>query len=430
MSVTGREDPKLPSLTSNFSWTFLGNVTYAGSQWLLLIVLARLGSQTDLGQYALATAVSAPVFIFSNLKLRSIQAADALNEYEFSTYFSLRLITSVAALLVILLLSAISDYGGAVAWVVISVAVAKGIESISDILFGLLQRHEHMDAIAKSMMIKGLISIGVFTAGIWGTHSVLGGVIGLIIAWTSTLLIVDFRNAVKLIGREALRPVWDLASIRQLALLAWPLGSTVAINSLAVSVPRFFIEGILTTEHLGVFAAISYIMVAGSTVIAAIGQSATPRLARLYRTGNVVAHYRLTLKLLLMGATVGLLGILIVALFGRQILDVAYGHSYVEYNRVFLWVMVNAFVGYAYVFLGTALTSMKKFRIQLPVHVVGLVILIFFCWILVPDFELIGAVWAMIISNCFQASAYAVVFLRIFRGNNRPIDGGTHNVLD
>src|SRR3954469_7592651 len=85
------------SLRSNFSWTFAGNVVYAGCQWGMLMVLAKLGSPERVGQFALGLAVTAPILMFSNLQLRAIQATDARREYRFGHYLALRLATTALA---------------------------------------------------------------------------------------------------------------------------------------------------------------------------------------------------------------------------------------------------------------------------------------------------------------------------------------------
>src|SRR2546425_157717 len=78
MATGVRTDLVAPrSLRANFSWTLAGNVVYAACQWGMLIVLARLGSPTMLGQFALGLAVTTPVIIFANLQLRAVQTTDA-----------------------------------------------------------------------------------------------------------------------------------------------------------------------------------------------------------------------------------------------------------------------------------------------------------------------------------------------------------------
>src|SRR5262245_17210531 len=49
------------SLRRNFSWSFAGNAVYAGCQWGMLMVMAKLGSPEVVGQFALGLAVTGPI---------------------------------------------------------------------------------------------------------------------------------------------------------------------------------------------------------------------------------------------------------------------------------------------------------------------------------------------------------------------------------
>ena len=92
----------IPSLRSNFAWTFAGNMLYAGCQWGMISVLAKLGSPSITGQFTLGLAVSAPVFMFTNLQLRAVQATDVNADCGFADYFSLRLLATLLGLAAII----------------------------------------------------------------------------------------------------------------------------------------------------------------------------------------------------------------------------------------------------------------------------------------------------------------------------------------
>ena len=95
----GEEPPKpaRPSLRRNVAWTGLANAVYAGCQWAILVALAKAGSAEMVGQFALGLAVTAPVFMFANLQLRSLQATDAKEQYAFADYLGLRVLGVVIA---------------------------------------------------------------------------------------------------------------------------------------------------------------------------------------------------------------------------------------------------------------------------------------------------------------------------------------------
>jgi hypothetical protein len=96
-----RQRSRRLTLRVNFLWTLAGNVIYAACQWGILVALAKIGTVQMVGEFALALAITAPILVGAGLALRAVEATDALGEYEFRDYFSLRLLTSAAAVLVV-----------------------------------------------------------------------------------------------------------------------------------------------------------------------------------------------------------------------------------------------------------------------------------------------------------------------------------------
>ena len=412
--------PRPLSLRRNFSWALLGNIIYAICQWGMLSVLARLGSPERVGQFALALAITAPVVLFANLKLRTVQATDINNEYAFGVYLALRLVTVSVALMVI---------AGIVWWrfdnslgaVVLMMGVAKSIESISDVLFGLLQKHERMDRIARSQIMKGVASLVGFALVVWLTDRLLLGIIAMALVWGGVLVFYDLPNAARILRQTAsdsiddrtlaLRPDWSFSRTRRLARQAFPLGLTVMLGSLTTSIPQYFLEHFRGTHDVGLYAAMSYPLVAGSLVVGAMGQSATPRLAQRYASHDLRGFNRLVLQLVGWGMVIGALGPLVVLGFGRHLLTLLYGAAYASETGVFVLIVLAAGLGYGYVFLGTALSAMRRFDIQFPATLAGVVILSGLCIVLVPSFGLVGIGWALVVTQITQLGIYALLAL-------------------
>src|SRR5947208_1101307 len=83
-----------PSLRKDFAWILAGNSVYAATQWGIVMALAKLSSVTAVGQLALGMAVTAPIFLFSNLNLRLVLATDGGHQYAFGAYLRVRLLTT------------------------------------------------------------------------------------------------------------------------------------------------------------------------------------------------------------------------------------------------------------------------------------------------------------------------------------------------
>src|SRR5437660_584104 len=161
------------SLKRNFSWTFLGNVVYTACQLGMVTVLAKLGSPEMVGQFALGLAITSPAMSFANLKARGIQASDAKREFRFSEYLGFTLVLTVLGLLLIGGSTWSGGYGIETALVILAVALGKAFDVISDVFFGLYQLNEHMDRIAKPLMVNGFLSVAALGGVVYLTGSVV-----------------------------------------------------------------------------------------------------------------------------------------------------------------------------------------------------------------------------------------------------------------
>jgi O-antigen/teichoic acid export membrane protein len=421
-----RSGPHRLTLRVNFLWTLSGNVVYAGCQWGMLVVLAKLGTPQIVGEFALALAITAPIVLGAGLSLRSVQATDAASEYPFGDYLSVRLLTTAAAGAVIVGIVCLSSYGWHTAAVILVVGLAKGFESISDIFYGLLQQHERMDRIALSMMIKGMLSLTALGAAIYLTGDLLLGVCGLAVVWLLLLIFYDVRNGATVLEADTsfdvrsalprqLQLSWRPRALMTLTVLALPVGIVMALTSFNSNIPRYFIEHHLGSWDLGIFAAVAYPLAAGSTVINALGQSTVPRLARYYADGDYRAFSSLMCKLLGLGLAIGLGGILLIWLAGRQVLLLLYQPEYAEHTGTFLWLGLAAGIGYVASFLGYAMTAARYFHAQLPVFLITTLVTAAGCAVLVPRYQLSGTAIAMILAGICQAIGSAAVITHALR---------------
>jgi O-antigen/teichoic acid export membrane protein len=381
----------------------------------MLVVLAKLGNPEMVGTFTLGLAVTAPVMMFSNLQLRDIQTTDAKNHYLFNDYLGLRLITTGLALPIILWITLATGYKGETAIVIILIGFAKGLESISDVFYGLLQKHEKMDRMAISVMMKGPLSLLMLSIGTYISGSIVWGVLGLVIAWACILLIWDIPSYRWLINKftsegeipdslegKTAKPRWQLGTIRKLIWLSLPLGLVMMLISLNANIPRYFLEHSLGKKELGVFAALAYLIVAGNMVVSALGSAARPRLAKYYAGANVSAYQKLLFQLVAIACLLGLSGILVAWVAGGQILTIVYQPEYAKYTELLIWLMVTAGIGYVSSFLGEGMTAARYFRTQIPLFIV------------VTSTSAIASFW-FIPKNGLKGAAIALMIAEIVR---------------
>jgi len=321
--------------------------------------------------------------------------------------------------LVVIGLAALRRDTRAVACVIVGMGAAKSFESVSDVIYGLFQKRERMEKIALSMSLKGVLSLTVLGACVAVTGSVAAGTAGLAITWAIVLLAYDAPTCSRmLVGREDAqlgRTVVHGPGLRALALRSLPLGVVTMLLSLISNVPRYYVDHYLGPGPLAIFTGMAYLMVAGNTVVGAIGQSASPRLARHYAEGDGPAFRRILGRLVSACAAIGVLGLVVAVVAGRPLLTLLYRPEYAEHQGAFLWIMVAASFSYVGGILGVAVTSARWFHGQTYIHAASLAVVLALNAFLVPRAGLEGAGIAIALHWLLATSAYAFVLRHILR---------------
>ena len=394
------------TLRYNFSWSFVGNIVYAGCQWGSLAALAKLTNAGQVGAISLGLAVTAPIFLFSQLQLRTIQATDAKEEYNFSDYLGMRLLLTAFAMLIVGVAVLAGRDKTQDILIIAAVASVKAVESLADIFYGKMQQLERMDYIAKSRITKGILSLIMFIIVIYYTKNIFPALLIQAAIATAVLCLYDSKNVIRLVrirhqsceqsNWAIIKPRFNSRKMTKLAILALPLGCVMALISLNTNMPRYFIANYLGKTSLGIFTALAYIIVTGNMVISAMGQAAVPRLAKYYASADKKHYLSLLTRLTGLGLIIAVGGILVSVFAGRMILTILYSQEYAAHLTVFIVLMVYGGFNFVASFLGYGMTAARYFRLQLPLFSVVVLTTALASWVLIPSQGLIGAALSMI----------------------------------
>lgn len=405
----------VPSLRTNFKWTFSGNIIYAACQWGMLSIVAKAGSTTIVGEFALGLAIAAPVFMFTSLALRAVQATDARSEFNFSDYFTLRVLASTLGLLTVAGLVWGLHYDAGTRLVVMLVAAAKAVESLSDVVAGLLQKFERLDQVAVSLMVRGVLSVGAFGAAFLSTGSLPAAVATLVLTWTAVLLAYDLWRAREVMGEaHAFFRVRGIA-LKKLLVLCVPVGVVMTLSSVNVNLPRYLLVKYMGQAELGIFASMAYLVIAATLIINALGESATARLARMFANHDRAGFWRVMQTLLLTAAVIPVAGVPIALLFGHKLLTLLYRPEYAEHVSVLVILVVTTGLTAVGSFMGYGLTATRSFRIQPVILGTTTLMTLVLCVLMIPRLGLNGAALALLGSGIVYAGGNALALRNSLR---------------
>jgi O-antigen/teichoic acid export membrane protein len=290
-----------------------------------------------------------------------------------------------------------------------------------------------MDVIAGSLMIKGIASVILMALATFAARSAVAAAVGVLIASAGILAFYDWPMS-RRVRAEVSQGNHDgignaLSSVRfsrlcQLGAVALPLGVVQGLVSLSANIPRYQLEARSGLSDLGVFSAMASLIVIGQTIVSALGNVASPRLAQLYAVADGVGFAKLLLRIVCFGAAVGVMAIGVTALCGTQLLSILFRPEYAAHADVLTIVMIGAAFAYIAWLLGFALTAAQLFREQIPV----LAAVCGSAWLasraLIPAFGLAGAAMGFAVSMAVQAVGAALILIYAMR-RNRAVSHGT-----
>jgi O-antigen/teichoic acid export membrane protein len=390
---------------------FIGTAVYAGGQFATLVVLAKLLPPEFVGRYALGLALVYPVMAFTNLQLKAVVTSEIRREIHFGHYVTLRLLTTLTALLIIFGITQALRYERELTAAVLMVAVVYSIEAISDVYYARLQLHDRMDAISKSMIARAVLSVLGVALATYVTRSVVWGLTGIAVARTIVLFAYDLAarthglaGASNVTRREALGPRVDVKVQRALLSLSLPLGVIVLLGCLNTYMPSYFIKHWLGERELGIFATIGFVVSVGNMAVVSLGQSAFTRLSRAYNSGNSSVFASLLVKLVAFGAGIGAVGMVVSKLAGRELLTIVFRPEYAQRADLLPWIMAAGGVMYMAQFLGFGLTAAGFYNSQVFLNVAASASLVVACYLL-SDQGFWGVILAMLIAAIVQFAA-------------------------
>jgi O-antigen/teichoic acid export membrane protein len=419
-----------PSLRRNFTWTLIGNAIFAASQWGILVVLTRLGSAAEVGRLSLAATVATPLVVFANLQLRAVFVSDASGRFPFRDYLGVQLLLAPLALVAVVGVG-LAGYSGAQVTAIVLYGIGRVVDGVGDVFYGLEQKRERMDLMARSLMIRAAVSLVLFAVGYRLTGSLNAALVAWPVAWAVPLLAFDLPRC-RALARAAgggdeegrLRPRWRPATIKAIVWTALPMGMVMLLIQLRNTVPRTMLESAQGEAALGIFSAMAYLVLVSNTVVMALSQSSIARLARNHADGDARA-FRVTVgKLMVVGVLLGLAGVAVARWWGGPLITLLYGAEYAVRGDLFVLIMAGGGLMNLGSLLGAPATAMQAFRSQLVIHALNAGLLVAMGRWLIPAHGMAGAAWTVLAGSAWVTLAYGAVVSRGMRrlGGKRHVE--------
>ena len=397
-----------------FIWNSGGLSFYFACKWVLTILVVRFSSGfEDAGFLALAMSITNIAFCIAAYNVRTYQVSDITNEYKSSTYVTARLITVTAAFLLCTFYCLIFigiDYRSVI--VIVYMLLISG-EAFSDVFQGMAQKLWRMDITGISLLVRGVVLIGVFTllyivSGLW--LAILGSSI-------MTILVILLFEAKRLNKLEAFCIKFNWNELRKLLITCFPLMLVTLLYISFISIARISLENATNVETLGVFNSATILSILIVQLAGFIFVPLVNFLSKSLSEGN----YKLFNNIFLLTCggiiVISSVGIILTIVFGEQILRLLFGDDIVAYAHLLTESFFVAGLASLLSFLMTVLVVMRKIKTILLGCAAGVLCCISLSQWFLSSFGISGANYMQILGIGVSVGvlliAYTVYFIRL-----------------
>jgi O-antigen/teichoic acid export membrane protein len=356
-----------------------------------LIIIARLLTTEDVGVYSLALAVTAPLTLFFNMKMKAIVVTE--DYINIGQYKHVRSFLNIISFVVVIIVTMIfySQY----LYVFIYVAAMKILDIQSEFYQSIPQRNKNFKVPSYLMVTKNTLIIITFSLLVIYTDNLSIALFGVVLTQILHLSVERSyfnKNIIKKNDESQ-------NSVKKIFLMLIPLGFVQMLYSFGANIPKYLLDIYESVELVGVFSAVFYLFTLINLLMTSLSQTLLPyariifnkdkrRFLRMvnYDAGIAIAGF-------------GILLFLFTNLFGETILRIIYGEEFV------VSVLVLNFLVFSVVFnmlswvYDATLLIFRFIQLQPYLTFINIVITTLLSMLLIRQYGLLGASISIFIYN-------------------------------
>lgn len=353
---------------SIYVWNAVNAMVLAMQSPIVLAVATRTNGEADAGIFSIALAEANLMYFLGQYGLRRYQSSDIKEDYSFSEYHAMRIITTSFMLAGCLLygLNGIifKDYSINKFLIIMGVCFIKGIMSYADVLHGHLQQKGRLDVAGKAATIRYVGELAAYVLILIIAKNMLLAVIVAMLV-SATLFMLTSYNATRFYT-DTMKPMISKESFKSLAIEGFPLFTGLFLNMYISNAPKYAIDSFLSDEIQGIYNMIFMPTYVIQMVAQFIFNPMLTLYAELWLSNSKKKTVRFIImikKMCLVILALGILAIVLAFTIAIPILSFVFGTDLSNYrNELCIIMFAGGMLGYSIYFS----TLMTVIRAQKP----------------------------------------------------------------
>lgn len=391
---------------NDFIWNALGLGLNSFNSLFFMIVVTRINGLEEAGVFTYAFSLACLFYFVSMYFNRPYQISNP-NSFDFNSFFSTRIFTSLFSIIMIILFSLVSKFNIYKVVIIILVLIFKIIESISDCFYGYIHKNNELCYAGKSMTIKAILGIIIFFVFDLVFQNLIISLLGVIFINLIILLLFDVKkyysyksNKIRLIRTNIMKILKETFSIFAFSFLA----------NLLWNLQKYVLTYYGTNEIQTIFG----ILIMPATVLSLVGNCIINPFIIQFNNhknmNNISKFNNLLFKLIGIFGAIALFSFIVCYYLGIPILNFVYGVNLDNYNILLLAIIVASFFNALSNIISGCLTILNVNKSQFLIYCFSTICSILLSIFLISNYEVKGAIYAFCISMFIHFLLYLFLY--------------------
>ncbi len=399
----------------DFFWNMLGTTLNAFISLFLMIIVVRINGTNISGTFTLMFSLACLFCIIIGYEGLVFHVTDITNQINNREYIIHRYITFAMMFICIFIYIFIKNYNINKILILLGLALLKGLESIAEIYYGIMQKNGFLYKVGISLTLKAFLTVIIFLSVDYITKNILLAILSADFIWL-ILLIYDIKNAHHFILKEETIDINNILKIFKNGFFSFAL---LFLFIYVSSISKYLLDG-RVEEHLQT---IYGIIIMPASVVSLFGQYLlNPYLTSLSNSLKK-KDIKMFKKIINHIFTIIFIGSIIIILatfiLGIPVLNIIYGIKLDAYLNNLIIIILGAILytcgSYFYTSLVAIIKTFVQFILYVIIAIIGTIISLF----AINIYGLIGACGSYFITMFLQFSMYLIVYKVIIKRDLR-----------
>lgn len=400
---------KRNSESKNFAWNTIGLTFYSFVSLALLIIVKRINGIDTAGIFTYAFSLSTLFFYVALYYSRVYQIANYDGNKNFNQFVSMRILTCIASLIIIVIFSIISGFSFEKIAIIALLMLFRIIDALSDTFYGYLQERGNLYRSGISYTLKSLIGFFAFTIIDYITKNLYLSIMTLVLVNAILLIFYDYRNYKIISSNTKLK--FDFSNNKLILKEAFPIFIFSFLSIYLANSQKY----VLTYYAKESLQTIFGIIIMPATVLSLIGNYLiipfVDKLNKCYKEKDIDRFYSISYKILLILFGTGIIGTIAAYFLGIPVLNLIYDVKIDKYLGLLVLIIVASTMVAMSMIISNLLIILKKNSIQLKMYVVISILATILNVVLIKKFSIDGAVFSYMIVYLIMLITYLIVFI-------------------